>query len=81
VFPSISKENYLPKYSFEEFRQFLCEHPQEKCIALGGVCENNIRQIQDLGFSGIALLGELWKEKTLDKIINKFVRINKLITP
>ncbi len=74
VFPSISKVGYLPNYTFKEFEIFL--KTTTNCIALGGICKQNIGQLQGLGFSGVALLGELWKEKPSD-VVAKFVEIRK----
>ena len=79
VFSSISKVNYQPNYSIDEFQSFLEFYQNKSCIALGGVSEANVKQLKEIGFSGVALLGTLWAEKDSDIIIEKFVRIYRLI--
>jgi thiamine-phosphate pyrophosphorylase len=80
VFPSISKTNYNPTYSIAEFEEFIKTHQQQNCIALGGINQQNIIQLQTIGFKGAALLGELWSETNADTIIEKFVLIKKQLT-
>ncbi|MCL6103553.1 MAG: thiamine phosphate synthase [Bacteroidetes bacterium] len=60
VFDSISKEGYQSRFSLDEVKQFL-EHRKEKIIALGGIEEDKIETVKNLGFSGIALLGAIWQ--------------------
>lgn len=66
VFASISKPGYGPTVSIDEttrqirhIRQQADELPL--LIGLGGVQPNTIRQVQDAGFDGAAVLGTLWQ--------------------
>ncbi len=80
IFPSISKKGYLPNYTLKEYKIFLENHPMNNCIALGGVSESNVLELKEIGFKGVALLGELWKDdKNTIEIVEKFVRIHNLI--
>ena len=54
VFTSISKENYTGK-------QFEVNLISEKVIGLGGIDKTNIGQLKELGYSGAALMGGIWK--------------------
>lgn len=59
VYPSISKENYVPsKNVFEEIKKRRNEHT--KLIALGGISPENIEQTITNGFDDFALLGTIW---------------------
>lgn len=66
VFASISKPGYSPAQSIDDtarqitlIRQLTDELPL--LIGLGGVQLNTIRQVQDAGFDGAAVLGTLWQ--------------------
>lgn len=76
VFPSISKPGHIPMWSHAEFKslvQGLKVSPQDKelsllkkfrptqFVALGGVSHENISQVKDLGFEGVAILGSFWR--------------------
>ncbi|MCM5662062.1 thiamine phosphate synthase [Galbibacter mesophilus] len=54
IFNSISKENYAGK-------QFSVNGLQQKIVALGGIDNSKITEVKKLGFSGVAVLGHIWK--------------------
>ena len=60
VFDSISKDGYKSRFNLNDVKLFL-KHRKEKIIALGGMDEDKIETVKDLGFSGIALLGTIWQ--------------------
>ncbi|WP_276166179.1 thiamine phosphate synthase [Zobellia alginiliquefaciens] len=57
VFSSISKKGY-------EGRGFDVNHIDKKIIGMGGVTQNNLLEIQKLGFQGVGVLGGIWNSKT-----------------
>lgn len=57
VFTSISKENYTGK-------QFDVKSISKKVIGLGGIDKSNIGQLKELGYSGAALMGGIWKSSS-----------------
>ena len=61
VFDSITKKDYHSNYTPEEIKK---AHKagiiDKKVIALGGIDEDNIRQVKDYGFGGAAIMGALW---------------------
>ena len=59
VFNSISKTNYSPKFSLNDFKEFNLKS-KLPLIALGGVTPQSFAQLKDLNFSGAALLGSLF---------------------
>ena len=73
VFDSISKEGYKSRFNSDELRLFLKDR-KEKIIALGGLDEDKIEAVKDLGFSGIALLGAIWQS---ENPVDKFKRISE----
>jgi len=59
VFSSVSKENYHPATDlFAAVKKRT--NFKTKLIALGGIKSDNINQICNSGFDGIALLGSIW---------------------
>jgi len=59
VFDSISKEGYKSLFNPDELKLFLKDR-KKKIIALGGMDEDKIETVKNLGFSGMALLGAIW---------------------
>ena len=54
VFDSISKEGY-------KGRGFDVTDSNKTIIALGGIRPENVAQVKQLGYKGIAVLGSIWK--------------------
>lgn len=87
IFNSISKEGYLSKIDKEELKQFLLKEKAKKTpkvIALGGINEENISEVSNLGFDGAALLGSIWQgagESRVDTIKEIFNNIQSKIKP
>lgn len=73
LFDSISKEGYKSNFDFSVVKEFLT-HCNEKIIALGGIDEDKLKIVKDMGFSGIALLGAIWQN---DQPVEKFKHIKE----
>lgn len=77
VFESISKINYKPKLSIEEIipkvKNFKLQISNSKLIALGGIDDENILQIKNAGFDGVALLGAIWEKENQKEMFLKIV--------
>lgn len=86
VFDSISKLNYHSNYTPEEMKK---AHKagiiDKKVIALGGIDQNNIRQVKDYGFGGVAILGDIWNrfntctDCDYTELIEHFKKLKKLV--
>jgi thiamine-phosphate pyrophosphorylase len=63
VFDSISKQDYRSTLNLTEVSSFLDKNIDKKIIALGGIDENNLSEILNCGFAGVAILGAVWKSK------------------
>lgn len=74
VFDSISKEGYQSRFKAGELKLFL-KDMKAKIIALGGIDEDKIEPVRNMGFSGIALLGAIWQN---EHPADKFKRIKEL---
>ncbi|MES2138941.1 MAG: thiamine phosphate synthase [Bacteroidota bacterium] len=81
VFDSISKEGYKSKFDFSELKTYLMNRKilnqgtgNGLVIALGGIDEDKIEKVKELGFSGIALLGAIWQS---ENSVEKFKRIKE----
>lgn len=66
VFASVSKPGYGPTTSIDEIARQIRHIRQQTdelplLIGLGGVQPDTIRQVQDAGFDGAAVLGTLWQ--------------------
>lgn len=60
IFSSISKPGYKQGFDKETLEIFLKEQDAIECIALGGVCAENINELNAMGFGGAAVLGAIW---------------------
>jgi thiamine-phosphate pyrophosphorylase len=67
VFDSISKHGYKSKFSRDELKEGIAEwralkpgNSEIKLYALGGIDAENIKELEELGFDGAAVLGAVW---------------------
>lgn len=85
IYDSISKNGYQATFPFAVLRQ-ACQDGiiDRQVVALGGICENNIAEVRQLGFGGIAVLGDLWQrcrvadDAGLVALVDHFVRLQFL---
>lgn len=81
VFDSISNQGYNSKFRVDELRRFL-NHKDARpaVIALGGITDEVVGDVFDVGFDGMALLGYIWTtfERTGD--ISQAVKRYRLIS-
>lgn len=74
IFDSISKVGYHAAFSPTLLKQAAVENViDEKVIALGGLTANNIPLVKEWHFSGVALLGDIWKRMSdpqVDEYLN-----------
>ncbi len=75
IFDSISKTNYKSKFNFLDINKFL-NFNNLSIIALGGINANNAKKCINLGFSKVAVLGNIWENKNA---ISAFCNINESI--
>jgi thiamine-phosphate pyrophosphorylase len=59
IFDSISKLGYKNRFNSETLLAAI-KKSQYELIALGGVDEQHIQQVKDMGFAGCAVLGSVW---------------------
>lgn len=84
VFDSISNQGYNSKFRVEDLQRFL-SHKQDRAevIALGGITDEVVDDVFDVGFDGMALLGYIWTtfERTHDiaQAVKRYRLINSLI--
>jgi len=61
IFKSTSKTGYGGNhYKMHELETFLKQEQAKNIVALSGIDFNNIKLVQNLGFSGAAFLGSFW---------------------
>ena len=62
IFQSISKQDYPSTFTKDELVNFFQQRKSKTpIVALGGVREDNLTTLQQIGFVGIALLGSIWQ--------------------
>jgi thiamine-phosphate pyrophosphorylase len=79
VFASISKPGYGPTQSLSEIAQQIERIRQEtvnlpRLIGLGGIQADNIRQVNEAGFDGAAILGTLWQSPDPVSVVQELLR-------
>lgn len=63
IFDSISKNGYNSPFTLDQLKAASKSGIiDKKVIALGGINEENLPKIKDLGFGGAAVLGSLWEK-------------------
>ena len=84
VFDSTSNQGYNSKFPAEELHRFL-SHKQDRpdVIALGGITEEVVDDVFEVGFDGMALLGYIWTtfEQTHDiaQAVNRYRLISSRV--
>ncbi|MFI5135564.1 MAG: thiamine phosphate synthase [Chitinophagales bacterium] len=73
VFESISKVGPSGKFNEDSLREGLSKTSYQ-VIAMGGIDDDKIEKAKKLGFSGVAVLGSIWKSK---EPVEKFKRIQE----
>lgn len=84
IYDSISKEEYYSAFSDDALQKAanegLIDH---KVMALGGVTDENMKELRDLGFGGVVILGDLWNRfnihstKDYKELLNHFRKLRK----
>ena len=74
IFDSISKYKYKAAFKKEELVNAL-GNSKKQVIALGGVDEDKIEIVREMGFAGVALMGAIWNSKDP---VEKFIKIQSL---
>ena len=64
VFKSISKSDYVPRFSEVDIKNHLSMLNAQNIIALGGVEMSTMKKAMSLGFNGVAFLGSIWEKKS-----------------
>lgn len=73
IFDSISKNGYKSSFSQETLQKAASEEIiNEKVVALGGVTPQNMGIVKDLGFGGVAVLGGLWGDRSLEDVKRRY---------
>ena len=84
IFKSTSKPGYGGNtFHLKDIKSYIEKHPTKKLIALSGVNHNTIKDVENLGFYGAAILGDFWNfcanDKNLEKLPSFFQLLNHAI--
>jgi thiamine-phosphate pyrophosphorylase len=71
IFDSISKIGYISNFNLIETKETI---KGKNIIALGGIDEDKIEIVRELGFRGIAVCGAVWQSQNP---LEKFLRIKE----
>ena len=75
VFPSISKAGYGKNHKVLDDFQYR-KNLNTQLVALGGIDDNNYKQVFERGADGIALLGSIWQS---NDPLNTFLSCKKIV--
>lgn len=76
IYPSISKSGYQNNFDFDRIKAFLKNRTKiPEIIALGGINTDRIAEVKQIGFDGVAILGTIWQENTVEQRLKKFQEI------
>ena len=71
IYDSISKEGYGAHFTTEQLQDARSRSlVDEKVVALGGICADNIPEVKSFGFGGVALLGDIWSREGADRVLH-----------
>ncbi|MBP8776870.1 MAG: thiamine phosphate synthase [Bacteroidaceae bacterium] len=71
VYDSISKKGYQSGFSEKELQKASDEGLIDaQVIALGGITSSKLEALSTLHFGGVAILGDLWKEPTIEYVLD-----------
>jgi thiamine-phosphate pyrophosphorylase len=84
VYDSISQKEIRALYTSEQLRAAASEKIiDNKVMAMGGVCLDNVMEVRDFGFGGIVVCGDLWNKfdichgKDYSRLIEHFKLLKK----
>ena len=87
VFPSISKEGYLPSFEWDlslgasAIEGVTLSHSlntsELELYALGGITSQKVVECKNRGFQGVAVLGAIWNQKTMKEAINELEKTKR----
>ena len=70
IFDSISKEGYCSAFSLAELERLRDSGVIDgRVYALGGITEDKLQIVNDLGFGGAAMLGAVWTEQLTPPVV------------
>lgn len=70
IFDSISKEGYHSAFSYNQLLEARNSGViDEKVYALGGVCDDNMPIVEELGFGGVAMIGSAWSRTITPPVV------------
>lgn len=62
IFDSISKQEYCAAFTHEQLMQAKADGIiDNRVIALGGICADNVHEAMSYGFGGVMVLGDAWR--------------------
>lgn len=79
VYNSISKQGYGPKVSIDSIREYFSSENYIPGFALGGIRRNKVRNLLEIGFSGVALLGAVWGRQDPVHALEGFMKVRDSI--
>lgn len=71
IFESISKSQYKADFNHNRLNEALTEFDKFPIYALGGIDIKKMKQIQEMNFEGVALLGTIWMESSITRRLEK----------
>lgn len=63
VYPSLSKPGYTGSLDLKKIKAYLSGPHSVPVVALGGITEDRINALRNMGFDGAAMLGDAWRHR------------------
>lgn len=80
IFNSISKQGYMAAFEPEQLAAARDSGLiDSRVIALGGVTLENIPRVRELGFGGVAILGDVWQRMADGRVDEYLVSLRKAL--
>lgn len=80
IFNSISKQGYMAAFGPAQLAAARdCGLIDRRVMALGGVTLENIPRVKELGFGGVAILGDVWQRMADDSVDEYLASLRKAL--
>lgn len=76
IFESISKVCYAGDFDHAELKKSLSAFDHFPVYALGGMTADKVHEVRDLGFEGMAVLGDVWTDEAIN---NRIKRVESIL--
>jgi len=78
IFDSISKQGYESAFTSEQLAEArakaIIDH---QVVALGGITPDNYNKVKEMGFGGVAILGDVWQDTRPTERLIEYLKLSQ----